>query len=56
MSAWSSDESPGLMWGKRKENGVWLARRSRRRLLWRNHGALYVALGRVRVRLMKPGA
>ena len=43
------------VWGKYKENGFWLASVSRRRLLWRNHDSLYVALGRFRMRLMKLG-
>jgi hypothetical protein len=43
-----------LMWGRHKENGVWWASRSRRRLMWRRHDSLYVALGRFRLRLMKP--
>lgn len=44
-----------MKWGKRKENGIWLSRVSRRRLMWRGHDSLYVALGRVRLRIMKPG-
>lgn len=43
------------MWGKRKENGVWLASRSRRRLMLRGHDSLFVAVGRMRLRIMKPG-
>jgi hypothetical protein len=43
-----------MFWGRRRENGIWLATRSRRRLLWRGHDSLYVAAGRLRVRLMKP--
>lgn len=44
----------GVMWGKREENGIWLARAPRRRLLFRDHDSLYVAAGRLRLRLMKP--
>lgn len=36
------------------EHRIWLADRSRRRLLIRDHDALYVALWRFRMRLMKP--
>jgi len=44
-----------VKWGKRKENGIWLAPTSRRRVLWQRHDSLFIACGRVRVRLMKPG-
>lgn len=43
-----------MMWGRHKENGIWRASVPRRRLMWRNHDSLYVALGRFRFRLMKP--
>jgi hypothetical protein len=43
-----------MMWGKRKENGVWIARKPKRRFMWRNHDSLYVALWRLRLRLIKP--
>lgn len=43
-----------MMWGDRRESGVWLARRWRRRLMWRGHDSLYVAFGPLRLRLMKP--
>jgi hypothetical protein len=43
-----------MMWGRHRENGVWLATKPRRRLLWRGHDSLYVALGRLRLRIMKP--
>jgi hypothetical protein len=43
-----------LMWGKHGENGIWRATRSARRLLWRGHDSLYIAMGRFRLRLMKP--
>jgi hypothetical protein len=44
------------MWGKHKENGIWRARlvRPRWRVMWRGHDSLYVAFGRLRLRLMKP--
>jgi hypothetical protein len=44
----------GLKWGKCKENGIWWASKSRRKLMWRGHDALYVALGHLRLRIMKP--
>jgi hypothetical protein len=44
-----------MMWGKRKENGIWRASYPRRRLMFRKHDSLYVALGRWRLRVMKPG-
>jgi len=34
---------------------LWRSGVSRRRLLWRGHDALYVAAGRWRLRIMKPG-
>lgn len=36
------------------EHRVWLAVRSRKRLLFRGHDALYVAFWRLRVRIFKP--
>lgn len=46
-------------WGKRKENGIWLASVSRRRLMHpRNpggHDSVFVALGRLRVRIIVRG-
>lgn len=42
------------MWGKNKENGVWMAVVSDWRWRWRGHDALYIAAGRYRLRLMKP--
>ena len=44
-----------IAWGRRKENGIWLARKPRRRLMFRDHDALYIAAGHLRLRLMKPG-
>lgn len=43
-----------MMWGTHKESGVWRASKSQRRVLFRNHDSLYVALGRWRLRIMKP--
>lgn len=45
----------GVKWGQRDENAVWLATVSRRRFIWRHHDALFIAFGRFRLRLMKPG-
>lgn len=44
----------GVWWGRAKENGIWLASVPRRKLMWRGHDSLYVAAGRLRLRLMKP--
>lgn len=44
-----------MMWGKRKENGIWLASTSRKRLMFRGHDSFYAAIGKVRIRIMKPG-
>lgn len=43
-----------MMWGKRRENGVWLASAPRWRFMFRGHDSLYIAVGHLRVRLMKP--
>jgi hypothetical protein len=43
------------MWGKRRENGIWLAPTPRWRVLFLRHDSLFVAAGRLRLRLMKPG-
>lgn len=43
-----------MMWGRRKENGIWRGSVSRRRVMWRGHDSLYVAAGCWRLRLMKP--
>jgi hypothetical protein len=42
-----------VSWGK-QQNRIWLAGTSRRRLLFRDHDALYIALWRLRVRIFKP--
>jgi hypothetical protein len=41
-------------WGRRRENRVWIAPKSRNRILFRDHDALYVECGRFRLRIMKP--
>lgn len=43
-----------MMWGRYRENGVWRSRVSKRRVMFRGHDSLYVALGHWRLRLMKP--
>ena len=44
-----------MMWGKHKENGVWLAPASSCKVLIGGGDRLiYFALGRFRLRLMKP--
>ena len=42
----------GLM--TRRGTGVWIAERSRWRLLWRSHDALFVAVRHLRLRIIKP--
>lgn len=42
------------MFGKAKENGVWRAKVSNWRVMFWRHDSLYVAMGRWRLRLMKP--
>jgi hypothetical protein len=41
--------------GATRETGIWRGSKSRRRLLWRGHDSLFIALGRWRLRVMKPG-
>lgn len=43
----------GLFWGN-SETGVWLAKSSKWRVLFFGHDALYIAAGRLRLRIMKP--
>lgn len=43
-----------MMWGRTKENGFWISPVHDWRVLWRHHDALYIAAGRLRLRLMKP--
>ena len=42
------------MWGIHKENGVWWAKRSQFKFMFVNHDALYIAIGHLRLRVMKP--
>jgi uncharacterized cupin superfamily protein len=42
-----------MMWGRHKENGLWIAKVSDWRFMFRNHDALYIAAGRLRLRLMR---
>jgi hypothetical protein len=42
-----------MMWGRNKENGVWISQTSDWRFMFRNHDALYIAAGRLRFRLMR---
>lgn len=48
--------APGVHWGRTLENGVWWATRSKtgNRFLWTGHDSLFVAIGRFRIRIMKP--
>jgi len=43
-----------MYWGKCKENGLWMAAKHQWRLRFFNHDAFYLAMGRLRLRLMKP--
>ena len=45
-----------MMWGKLKENGIWIASTNRLRFMFKGHDSLYVALGRFRLRIMKPSS
>ena len=42
-----------IIWGKLKENGIWMATTSYCRFMWRGHDALYIAFWRLRLRIMK---
>jgi hypothetical protein len=48
-----------LTWGRHRENRIWIAqkplyrRRSRWRVMFRGHDALYVEAGWLRLRIMK---
>lgn len=44
-----------ITFGATKETGAWWSSRSRWRLLWSGHDSLFIAAGRLRVRMMKPG-
>jgi hypothetical protein len=45
-----------VMWGRRRENGMWLAATPRRRLMhpWNTprHDSVFIAIGRLRIRLI----
>jgi hypothetical protein len=43
----------GISFGRTQEAGIWWASKSRRRLCWRGHDSLYIAVGRLRIRVMK---
>lgn len=43
-----------MMFGKRKETGVWFAETRAFKMMFRNHDALYIAIGRLRLRIMRP--
>lgn len=55
MGQSATSERKAMMWGKRRENGIWRAQVRRQRFMWRGHDSLFIALGRWRLRLMKPG-
>lgn len=42
-----------MMWGRHKENGLWIAKSSNWRLMLHGHDALYIAAWRLRFRLMR---
>ena len=42
------------MFGKLKENGIWFAQIKKCDIRFRGHDALYIAINRLRIRLMKP--
>lgn len=43
-----------MHWGKSQENGIWIAPSHDWRLMFFGHDALYIAAGRLRLRVMKP--
>ncbi len=43
-----------MMWGKFRESGIWFASTRDWRFMLHRHDALYIAAGRLRLRLMKP--
>lgn len=45
-----------MMWGKSRENGIWVAPSWDWRLMFWRHDALFIAAGRLRLRLMKPAS
>lgn len=42
-----------MMFGLHSENGLWIAKASQWRVLYCGHDALYIAVGRLRLRLMR---
>jgi hypothetical protein len=49
-----TDEEHKMMWGKHKENGIWIDTRPRLRFMFLRHDCLYLAIWRFRLRIMKP--
>lgn len=43
-----------MMFGDKKESGVWIAPKSRWKLMFWGHDSLYIAVWRFRLRVMKP--
>ena len=41
------------MWGKKHENGFWVAHSNSYKFMFKGHDSLYIALWRLRLRLMK---
>lgn len=56
MARWVHVSRDAVMWGRRRENGFWLASTPRRRFMtpWTvpRHDSFFVALGRLRVRIV----
>lgn len=44
-----------LTWGRNRQHRAWLASKPRWRVMWSGHDALFIAAGRYRLRVMKPG-
>lgn len=42
-----------MMFGRHKENGIWWASSSDWRFMFFGHDALYIAAGKVRLRIMR---
>ena len=53
---WNARPLPAVWWGKRMENGIWSATKPALRWMWKDHDSLYVALWKLRLRVMKPSA
>ena len=43
-----------VRWGQHKENEIWLASTERWRFMWKGHDSLYLSMGYLRMRIMKP--